>query len=134
MVHAQRRAREDHMPSHTARSRVFRLLIALLLTVLASATFAVARVAAATCESLLGLASPYRDHGRAVGARRYLHATNRRAPDGTSSLLSGRWSVAPNCGLQHRLRGIYATAGTDDGHAAGGTNAAWALGHPEKII
>ena len=27
----------------------------------------------------------------------------------------------------------YATAGTDTGHAAGGTNASWALGHPEKI-
>ena len=28
----------------------------------------------------------------------------------------------------------YATAATDTGHAAEGTNAAWALGHPEKII
>ena len=27
----------------------------------------------------------------------------------------------------------YATAGTDTGHAAPGTDAAWALGHPEKI-
>ncbi len=27
----------------------------------------------------------------------------------------------------------YATAGTDTGHAAGGTNASWALEHPEKI-
>jgi Tannase and feruloyl esterase len=28
----------------------------------------------------------------------------------------------------------YASAATDTGHAAPGTNAAWALGHPEKII
>lgn len=28
----------------------------------------------------------------------------------------------------------YATASTDTGHKAGGTDAAWALGHPEKII
>ena len=28
----------------------------------------------------------------------------------------------------------YATAGTDDGHRAGGTDASWALGHPEKIV
>jgi hypothetical protein len=27
----------------------------------------------------------------------------------------------------------YATAGTDTGHAAGGTDARWALGHPEKV-
>ena len=28
----------------------------------------------------------------------------------------------------------YATGGTDDGHRAGGTDASWALGHPEKIV
>lgn len=28
----------------------------------------------------------------------------------------------------------YATAGTDTGHAASGTDARWALGHPEKIV
>jgi feruloyl esterase len=28
----------------------------------------------------------------------------------------------------------YATAGTDDGHKAPGTSAAWALGHPEKLV
>lgn len=28
----------------------------------------------------------------------------------------------------------YATAATDTGHAAGGTDARWALGHPEKVI
>ncbi|HEX7945041.1 MAG TPA: tannase/feruloyl esterase family alpha/beta hydrolase [Phenylobacterium sp.] len=28
----------------------------------------------------------------------------------------------------------YATAGTDDGHTAPGTSAAWALGHPEKVV
>jgi hypothetical protein len=27
----------------------------------------------------------------------------------------------------------YATVGTDTGHAAGGTDASWALGHPEKV-
>ena len=27
----------------------------------------------------------------------------------------------------------YATAATDTGHRAGGTEAAWALGHPEKV-
>jgi len=27
----------------------------------------------------------------------------------------------------------YATAATDTGHSAGGTNASWALGHPEKV-
>lgn len=31
------------------------------------------------------------------------------------------------------LRG-YATAATDDGHQASGTDASWALGHPEKLI
>ena len=31
------------------------------------------------------------------------------------------------------LRG-YATAATDDGHEASGTDASWAVGHPEKII
>ncbi len=28
----------------------------------------------------------------------------------------------------------YATVGTDTGHAAGGTDASWALGHPEKVV
>jgi feruloyl esterase len=28
----------------------------------------------------------------------------------------------------------YAVAGTDDGHRAPGTSAAWALGHPEKVV
>ena len=36
--------------------------------------------------------------------------------------------------LGSALQRGYATAGTDDGHVAGGTDAAWALGHPEKII
>ena len=30
--------------------------------------------------------------------------------------------------------GGYAVAGTDDGHVAIGTSAAWALGHPEKLV
>jgi Tannase and feruloyl esterase len=40
----------------------------------------------------------------------------------------------PYGALATALRRGYATAGIDDGHVAGGTNAAWALGHPEKII
>jgi len=40
----------------------------------------------------------------------------------------------PYGALANALRRGYATAGTNDGHVAGGTNAAWALGHPEKII
>ena len=40
----------------------------------------------------------------------------------------------PYGSLGSALQRGYATAGTDDGHVAGGTNAAWALGHPEKII
>jgi hypothetical protein len=32
------------------------------------------------------------------------------------------------------VMGGYATAGTDTGHAAQGTDAAWALGHPEKVV
>src|SRR5262245_7486398 len=40
----------------------------------------------------------------------------------------------PYSALANALRRSYATAGTDDGHSAGGTDASWALGHPEKII
>lgn len=40
----------------------------------------------------------------------------------------------PYSALGNALRRGYATAGTDNGHVAGGTNAAWALGHPEKIV
>lgn len=32
------------------------------------------------------------------------------------------------------LRAGYATASTDTGHRAGGTDASWALGHPEKVV
>jgi len=32
------------------------------------------------------------------------------------------------------LRRGYATAGTDDGHEGIGTSAAWAIGHPEKVV
>jgi hypothetical protein len=32
------------------------------------------------------------------------------------------------------IRQGYASAGTDTGHVAGGTDATWALGHPEKIV
>jgi len=37
-------------------------------------------------------------------------------------------------GLAEAVRHGYAAASTDTGHQAGGTNAEWALGHPEKII
>jgi len=40
----------------------------------------------------------------------------------------------PYGALGNALKRGYTAAGTDDGHVAGGTNAAWALGHPEKII
>ncbi len=33
-----------------------------------------------------------------------------------------------------RGKGGYATASTDTGHEAGGTDARWALGHPEKVV
>jgi feruloyl esterase len=36
-------------------------------------------------------------------------------------------------GLETSVHGGYATASTDTGHEAGGTNAQWALGHPEKV-
>jgi feruloyl esterase len=36
--------------------------------------------------------------------------------------------------LATALRKGYATAATDTGHQAGGTDAAWALGHPEKVV
>ena len=36
-------------------------------------------------------------------------------------------------GLAASLAGGYATASTDTGHEAGGTDARWALGHPEKV-
>ena len=41
--------------------------------------------------------------------------------------------------IDYRMLGLavlqgYASAATDTGHAAEGTNAAWALGHPEKIV
>jgi len=37
-------------------------------------------------------------------------------------------------GLGAAIKRGYATASTDTGHEAGGTDAAWALGHPEKVI
>ena len=36
-------------------------------------------------------------------------------------------------GLGLSIEQKYATAGTDTGHSAGGTDASWALGHPEKV-
>jgi feruloyl esterase len=36
--------------------------------------------------------------------------------------------------LAAALSASYATASTDTGHRAGGTNAEWAFGHPEKIV
>ena len=37
-------------------------------------------------------------------------------------------------GLAEAVRHGYASASTDTGHQGGGTDAAWALGHPEKIV
>ncbi len=37
-------------------------------------------------------------------------------------------------GLGAAVKGGYATASTDTGHQAGGTDASWALDHPEKVI
>src|SRR5215467_6542473 len=36
-------------------------------------------------------------------------------------------------GLALAVRQRYASAATDTGHSAGGTDARWALGHPEKV-
>ncbi len=36
--------------------------------------------------------------------------------------------------MAHAVAQGYATAGTDTGHSGGGTDASWALGHPEKVI
>jgi feruloyl esterase len=36
-------------------------------------------------------------------------------------------------GLGRSVRQGYAAVGTDTGHSAGGTDASWALGHPEKV-
>jgi feruloyl esterase len=47
---------------------------------------------------------------------------------------NGGWAGAiPVQALIQPLKLGYATAGTDDGHEGGG-NAAWAVGHPEKLI
>jgi feruloyl esterase len=35
--------------------------------------------------------------------------------------------------MANAVKAGYATASTDTGHSAGGTNAAWALGHPDRI-
>src|SRR5215472_17109318 len=37
-------------------------------------------------------------------------------------------------GLALAVRQRYASAATDTGHSAGGTDARWALGHPEKVV
>src|ERR1051325_3473279 len=47
---------------------------------------------------------------------------------------NGGWAGAiPYQGMVDPLVRGYAVAGTDDGHAGGG-GAAWAIGHPEKLI
>ncbi|HUK90399.1 MAG TPA: tannase/feruloyl esterase family alpha/beta hydrolase [Blastocatellia bacterium] len=47
---------------------------------------------------------------------------------------NGGWAGAiPTPSLADALRRGFATAGTDDGHT-GGSNAIWAMGHPEKLI
>src|SRR5688500_13908866 len=40
----------------------------------------------------------------------------------------------PYSGLASALRSGHAAVASDTGHSTGGTNASWALGHPEKII
>jgi len=42
--------------------------------------------------------------------------------------------AVPYTSLARFIQRGYAAAGTDDGHAAGGTDASWPLGHPQKII
>jgi feruloyl esterase len=55
---------------------------------------------------------------------------------------NGRFATAGNGGfagainpraLSRAIATGYATAGTDTGHRGAGTDASWALGHPEKI-
>ena len=40
----------------------------------------------------------------------------------------------PSRSLQAAASAGYAAAGTDDGHEATGTDASWAVGHPEKVV
>lgn len=48
---------------------------------------------------------------------------------------NGGWAGAiPTQSLIEPLRRGYAVAATDDGHQAGGTDAAWAMGHPQRLI
>ena len=48
---------------------------------------------------------------------------------------NGGWAGAINdAGLIDPARRGYAVAATDDGHEAAGLGAAWAIGHPEKLI
>src|SRR5688500_9009481 len=48
---------------------------------------------------------------------------------------NGGFAGSINSGLLRTVSGRgYAVAATDNGHRAPGTNAAWALGHPEKLI
>jgi len=60
-----------------------------------------------------------------------------------SSNWTGKFQLAGNggfagsisyAGMAAVLRRGYATASTDTGHKAGGTDASWALDHPEKIV
>ena len=48
---------------------------------------------------------------------------------------NGGFAGSINPGQLRRIAGQgYAAAATDNGHQAIGTNAAWALGHPEKVV
>ena len=51
---------------------------------------------------------------------------------GSISYASAAGSNVP--GLANALLAGYATSSTDTGHRGGGTDARWALGHPEKIV
>ena len=48
---------------------------------------------------------------------------------------NGGWAGAvPTSSLAIALQRGFASAGTDDGHMGNGISAAWAVGHPEKLI
>ncbi|MBM3788256.1 MAG: tannase/feruloyl esterase family alpha/beta hydrolase, partial [Acidobacteria bacterium] len=48
---------------------------------------------------------------------------------------NGGWAGGINTNNLKRAAGLgYAAAGTDDGHQGSGTDASWAVGHPEKLI
>ena len=126
---------------------------------LISLLFLSAAFGAQTCESLasLTLAATTFTHAESVPAATTLPASCHVAgvikPSADSEIRfevwmpaegwNGRFQGAGNGGfagsinyqqMQAALAGGFATASTDTGHQAGATDAAWALGHPEKIV